>query len=162
MGEKIHTIRTGHPFWTVGFMLLIAFFIIFAILNPGGMLIEYLILAFVCVCLLLAFPDMRAYFGTEGILLTFGIGGIWKKRVAMMDIKRVTIEPFSGLKHFGGWGMRYGMGKFSGTMMWGMPVKRSRGIWVETSKGRNVLIPDPDPEATMESIKNCYPVDNNS
>lgn len=160
MGEILHKVRTGHPFWTMGFLLLIAFFIVFGVLNPGGELIEYLILAFVAFSLLLAFPDMHAHFGMEGILLTFGIGGIWKKRVRIENIQRVSVERFSGLRHFGGWGIKYGIGKFLGTLMWGMPVRGSRGIWVETSSGRNVLIPDPNPEVTMERIKAQYPVDN--
>jgi hypothetical protein len=159
LGEIIHETRTGHPFWTWAFGIMIALFIALAIFAPDQPVEARAVLVFVSLCLLLAFPDMHAYFGTEGIKLTFGIGGIWKKRIPRDTVTRVCIVKFSGLRHFGGWGIKFGMGKFAGTLMWGMPVKGSRGVWVETNRGRKYLITDSDPEATLESIREYYPAD---
>jgi hypothetical protein len=159
MGEIVHKIRTGYPYWTWGFYILIAFIIYIGIMagkeEPEGTLV----MVFVAFCLILAFPDMRTYIGTDGIMMTFGIGGIWKKRIQRDEITSVTVTRFSGLGHFLGWGIRYGFGKFAGTMMWGMPVVGSRGIWIATKKGAKYLIPDQDPDMTIEYIKNYYPVE---
>jgi hypothetical protein len=43
--------------------------------------------------------------------------------------------------------------------MWGMPVVGSRGIWIATNNGKKYLIPDPNPDMTIENIKNYYPVE---
>jgi len=159
MGETIHKIRTGHPYWTWGFGILIVFMLCMAIYASREDITGSFIVLFVALSLLLSLPDMQTYFGTDGIMLTFGVGGIWKKRIKRDEITSVTITSFSGLKDFLGWGIKYGMGKFNRTLMWGMPVNGSRGIWITTKKGKKYLIPDPDPDMTIEYIKNYYPVD---
>jgi hypothetical protein len=158
MGEIVHKVRTGHPYWTIGFGLLIAFLIAVAVSVPSERIEEAIIIYAVAIVLLLVFPDMHTYFGTDGIKMTFGIAGIWRKGIRREDVKSVTVIAFSGLMHFGGWGIRYGFGKFSGTLMWGMPVRGSRGIWVETAIGKKYLIPDQNPDDTAENIKQYYPV----
>ena len=159
MGELIHKIRTGHPWWTYGFALMIAVFIVMAYVARNDDPMGPVVILFVAASLLLAFPDMQTYFGTEGILMTFGIAGIWKVRVKREDVTRVSVTKFNGLTEFGGWGIRGGWGKFFRTTMWGMPVMGSRGIWVETSSGRKYLIPDSDPDTTIEAMRRYYPVE---
>ncbi len=161
MGETIHTTRTGPPFWTASFAIMCVLFICMALFIPDQPLEAKSVIFVVALMVLLAYPDMPAIYGTGGVMLKFGIGGMWKARIDIADITGVSITEFNGLTQFGGWGIHGGMGKFKGTMMWGMPVKGSRGIWISTSKGRKYLIPDPAPEETIEAIKLYYPVDAN-
>ena len=161
MGEIIHTTRTGRPFWTTSFAMMSILFVCMAFFIPDQPLIANIILIIVALMVLLAYPDMPVHYGTEGMLLKFGVGGMWKVRIYKANIANVEITEFNGLKQFGGWGIHGGIGKFYGTLMWGMPVKGSRGIWVKTKRGKKYLIPDPNPEETIEAIKAYYQVDMN-
>jgi hypothetical protein len=130
-----------------------------AIFIPDQPLVSRLFLIITAVLMLLIIPDMKAVYGSDGIILTFGVKGIWKKRIARGDITRVSIAKFNPMKHFNGWGIRYGRREFVGVLMWAMPTREPRGILVETAKGRKFLIGDEDPETTLTLLASVYPVD---
>lgn len=134
-------------------------FIAMIFLIPDQPIGATLSLIGVVVMFLLIVPDMKAKYGSDGIRLTFGIKGIWHKNIPRDDITRISIVEFSPIKHFGGWGIKYGRGEFARVLMWAMPRKEPRGIMVETVKGRKFLIGDEDPDTTLTMLASVYPVD---
>ena len=159
IGETIHEEKMVNAFWVWSMWIMIAGFIAMAVFIPDQPAIARWSLVGSAVILLLVLPDIRAVYGTDGIRLTFGIGGIWKKKITRDEVTYISIVEFNPMKHFGGWGIKYGRGEFRGVLMWSMITKEPRGILVETVNGKKYLIGDREPDTTLTLLGSVYPVD---
>ena len=159
MGEIIYEIRMGKGFWMWSFWVMIAGFLGMAIFIPDQPALARWSLVITALVLFLVMPDIRAVYGTEGIKLTFGIGGIWRKKIKRDEVTYISVAEFNPIKHFGGWGIKYGRGEFKGVLMWSMITKEPRGIFVETISGKKYLIGDTEPETTLTLLGTVYPID---
>jgi len=156
MGTAVHEIRLTGSFWTVSFVIAALCFFAAGIFIPDQPLFAQLMMFASGVLFFLIVPDIRAFYGTEGIKLTFGLKGMWKVRIPRDEITNISIVEFNALREFGGWGIKGGRGRFKGTLMWAMPSTGNRGILVETTKGKKYLIGDTDPETTLTIIAGIY------
>ena len=159
MGETIHEVNMVKGFWLYLFWVLILGFMAMAIFIPDQPAVDRIVLVVVGASMLLLVPDMKAVYGTDGIVLTFGYRGIWKKRIPKDQVTYIYVTEFSPMKDFGGWGIKGGWGRFKGVLMWAMPTKKPRAILVEMISGKKLLIGDESPDETLAMISGIYPVD---
>ena len=159
MGETIHEVKMVKGFWLWSFWAMVIGFLGMAVFIPDQQISDRLVLTAMAVFMLLLVPDMKAIYGTEGIVLTFGVKGIWKKRIPRDEVTYISIVEFRPLRDFGGWGIKGGHGEFKGVLMWAMPTKKARGIMVETVSGRKYLLGDEEPDETLTFISSAYPVE---
>ncbi len=158
MGEPILEIRMTRPVFPILMFIGALAFFAGAVFLPEQPLFLRLMTFGSGIIFLLVLPDIRAFYGTEGIKLTFGIGGIWKKKIRRDDVTRISIIEFNPMRDFSGWGIKSGRGRFSDTLMWAMPTKGNRGMLVEMSNGRKVLIAHADLDAAFAALSSFYPV----
>ena len=159
MGVIIHEVRLTGAFWTYSFVIAALLFFAAGVLIPDQPLFAQLMMFGSGILFILIVPDIRAFYGTEGIKLTFGLKGMWKARIRLGDITKISIIEFNPMKDFGGWGIKGGRGRFKNTLQWAMPSTGKRGILVETAKGKSYLIGDTEPETTLTILSSMYPVE---
>ena len=68
------------------------------------------------------------------------------RRISWSEIERYESKQYSPLRQFGGWGIRWAPGKVA------YNVSGDRGIWIERTNGRAVLIGSQFPEEFASAI----------
>lgn len=69
------------------------------------------------------------------VVIRWGAAGYRLFRANTKDLEVVEARDFSPLADFGGWGIRYGRNR-----TWGFFLKGARGVYMQTRKGRRVLV----------------------
>jgi len=109
-------------------------------LTWGGLLIVGAVAAFVYSLRLLT--EVRAdgiYFKMWPLHRSF-------RRIVWSEIERYESKRYSPLGEFGGWGIRWAPGKLA------YNVSGDRGVWIERTNGRAVLIGSQHPEELVRAI----------
>lgn len=76
--------------------------------------------------------------------------GVWRiplLRVRWDDLAEATVEEFSPLRDFGGYGIRYGK------RMWAFFFRGGRGVVLSKKSGKRYLIGSDDPDALLAVIR---------
>ncbi|MDS0294923.1 DUF6141 family protein [Halogeometricum luteum] len=73
------------------------------------------------------------------------------RRIAWADVERCETTEYSPLREFGGWGIRWAPGKVA------YNVRGNRGVWIERTNERDVLVGSQRPEALLEAIEEAVP-----
>jgi len=68
------------------------------------------------------------------------------RRISWSEIERYESKQYSPLREFGGWGIRWTPGKLA------YNVSGDRGIWIERTNGRTVLVGSQHPEEFLRAI----------
>lgn len=68
------------------------------------------------------------------------------RRISWSEIKRYEGNQYKPLREFGGWGIRWAPGKIAYT------VSGNRGVWIERTNGRTVLVGSQHPEEFVKAI----------
>lgn len=68
------------------------------------------------------------------------------RRISWSEIERYESRRYRPLREFGGWGIRWAPGKLA------YNVSGNRGIWIEQTNGRAILIGSQDSENFVEAI----------
>lgn len=68
------------------------------------------------------------------------------RRISWSEIERYESKQYSPLRQFGGWGIRWTPGKIA------YNVSGDRGIWIERTNGRTVLVGSQHPEEFAKAI----------
>ena len=68
------------------------------------------------------------------------------RRIPWSKIERYEARQYSPLREFGGWGIRWTPGKIA------YNVRGNRGVWIERTDERGVLIGSQHPEGFVEAI----------
>jgi hypothetical protein len=85
----------------------------------------------------------------DGVLIHyFPLKRRWIKRDRIQSVAARTYRP---LRDYGGWGIRRGWSSVAYT------VQGDRGVWLELSRGKPVLIGSQQPEALAEAIATLLP-----
>ncbi|SEU11247.1 hypothetical protein SAMN04488694_1499 [Natrinema hispanicum] len=69
------------------------------------------------------------------------------RRITWSEIERYEPRQYRPLREFGGWGIRWAPGKLA------YNVSGNRGVWIERTNGRAVLIGSKRPEDFVRAIK---------
>jgi hypothetical protein len=68
------------------------------------------------------------------------------RRISWSDIKQYESKQYRPLREFGGWGIRWTPGKVA------YNVSGNRGVWIEQTNGRAVLIGSQHPDEFAKAI----------
>jgi hypothetical protein len=68
------------------------------------------------------------------------------RRIAWSEIERCEVRQYNPIREFGGWGIRWVPGKLA------YNVRGNRGVWIERTTGRAVLVGSQDPEEFVKAI----------
>jgi len=69
------------------------------------------------------------------------------RRITWSEIERYEPRQYRPLREFGGWGIRWAPGKLA------YNVSGNRGVWIERTNGRAVLIGSQRPEDFVRAIE---------
>jgi len=68
------------------------------------------------------------------------------RRIPWSEIERYEAKQYKPLREFGGWGIRWAPGKLA------YNVSGNRGVWIEQTNGREVLVGSQHPEEFVSAI----------
>ncbi|MFC7029281.1 hypothetical protein ACFQJ5_19330 [Halomicroarcula sp. GCM10025324] len=68
------------------------------------------------------------------------------RRILWSEIERYEATQYKPLREFGGWGIRWAPGKVA------YNVSGNRGVWIERTNGRDVLVGSQHPEEFVGAI----------
>ena len=159
VGEIIQEVRLTKPFWTISFIVVGIALIGVAILTRSQPLAVRLMLCASVLIILVVIPDIRAFYGKEGIKVTFGPGGIWKIRIPRDEVTLISIIEFNPMRDFGGWGIKAGRLQYRGVLMIATTASGNRGLFIETVRGKKYVIGHRDLEGTLGMLGELYPVE---
>ncbi|WP_318571225.1 hypothetical protein [Salinigranum marinum] len=72
------------------------------------------------------------------------------RRIPWSEIERYESRTYSPLREFGGWGIRWAPGKIA------YNVSGNRGVWIQRSNDRSVLVGSQHAEDLVEAIEEVY------
>ncbi|WP_136601547.1 hypothetical protein [Salinigranum halophilum] len=72
------------------------------------------------------------------------------RQIAWSDIKRYESKTYRPLRDFGGWGIRWAPGKIA------YNVRGNRGVWLERTNGRSVLVGSQRVEELVTAVDEVY------
>jgi hypothetical protein len=73
------------------------------------------------------------------------------RRISWAEIESYESTEYSPIGEFGGWGIRWAPGKIA------YNVSGNRGVWIERTDGRTILIGSQRPEEFVRAIEAASP-----
>jgi len=99
--------------------------------------------------LLLVLSKLQTFVKKDGIYFRYFPFHMRPKMIKHNDIKRYAITEYHPIKEYGGWGIRFALGKKKGKAY---NVKGNIGLQLELNDGKNILIGTQKPDAFRRAI----------
>ena len=157
------------PFWiTIILILFLAFWLINVILQiffniPLGnhpvsdtvlVIIGIIPLGFI---FLLVFSKLQTNVRSDGVYFKYFPFHFKQKKIGKNEIKSYSITRYHPIKEYGGWGIRYTLGKKKGRAY---NVRGNIGMRFELKNGKNILLGTEKPEAFQKAMDDMNHPDN--
>ncbi|MFC1733957.1 DUF6141 family protein [candidate division KSB1 bacterium] len=99
--------------------------------------------------ILLIITKLQTFVKKDGIYLRYFPFHMKQKRIQQSEIKRYAVTEYHPMKDYGGWGIRFALGKKKGKAY---NVKGNIGMQLELNNGKNILIGTQRPDAFKKAI----------
>jgi hypothetical protein len=134
------------PFW----YLTAAHFVFGAEVEAAGDLVVFWLFAGVLLPALLLAARLRTEVSTRGLRLRFP--PFVDREIPFTEIRRVGARTYRPLREYGGWGIRWG-----GKGRTAYNVSGNRGVEVELTDGRTVMVGSRRPDELAEALRAHLP-----
>jgi hypothetical protein len=101
---------------------------------PEGQAVPWVVLGIILATALLLY-SMRLSVQVDAEAIRIRFFPLWKKTIPLAEVVRWEARTYRPLLEYGGWGIRYTLGKG-----WAYNVRGNRGVQLELTNGQRILI----------------------
>jgi hypothetical protein len=121
--------------WLWALMLAtLAVLLVASLLAPGSQIVPWVVLGLTLAVALLLY-SMRLSVQVDAETVRIRFFPVWKKTIPLGDIVRWEARTYRPILEYGGWGIRYMIGRG-----WAYNVRGNQGVQLELASGKRILI----------------------